>query len=178
MQLIVTPLSDAGVEVLPPDIVWNGYTGDFVVSTSSADGGVGGFVARNPIETAHLLLLFSDVQVAADDPRLVGRGADRRGWVGDGFDVVTAAGEAPLGSRLWLYRRAVLVAKTFSEIEFEIRSALQPLITQGAVAQIDVSGEVLNAQGQVRCAIDSFARSGSKVYSAKFDPLWKRADGL
>lgn len=177
MQFTVTPLSDAGVEVLPPDIVWDGLAGDFAIATTPADGGVGGFVARNPIETAHLLLLFTDRQVDADDLRFENRG-DRRGWVGDGFDIDVAAGEAPLGSRLWLYRRSVLVAKTFGEIEFEIRAALQPLITQGAVARIDVSGEVLNAQGLVRCAIDSYARAGAKVYSAKFDPLWKRADGL
>ncbi len=177
MQLTVTPLSDVGVEVLPPDIIWNGYAGDFAISTLSANGGVGGFVARNPIETAHLLLLFSDRQVDASDLRF-DLGGDRRGWVGDGFDVDTTNGEAPLGSRLWLYRRSVLVAKTFSDIEFEIRAALQPLITQGAVVQIDITGEILNAQGQIRCAIDSYARNGTKVYSAKFDPLWKRADGL
>ncbi|WP_158810238.1 phage GP46 family protein [Beijerinckia sp. L45] len=177
MQLTITPLADAGVEVLPPDIVWNGYVGDFAVSTVSADGGVGGLVARNPLQTAVALLLFTDVQVDASDLRFDLQG-DRRGWVGDGFDVDTANGEAPLGSRLWLYRRSVLVAKTFSDIEVEIRAALQPLITQGAAVQINVSGEVLNAQGQVRCSIDIYGRNKTKAYSAKFDPLWKRADGL
>ena len=113
-----------------------------------------------------MLLLFTDAQIPARDLKL-GLGGDRRGWVGDGFDIDTVNGEAPLGSRLWLYRRAVLVAKTFGEIEREIRRALKPLITQGAVARIDVSGEVLNAQGQVRCAISSYGRYGSKVYSAQ-----------
>ena len=177
MQYTVTPLQDAGVDVLPPDIVWNGFVGDFAVSVLSANGGVGGLVARDPIATAHLLLLFTDAQILPRDLK-IGLGGDRRGWVGDGFDVDTVAGEAPLGSRLWLYRRSVLIAKTFGEIEREIRRALQPLITQGAVARIDISGEVLNAQNQIRCAISSYARSGAKVYSAKFDPLWKRADGL
>lgn len=177
MQITVTPLASAGVDVLPPDIVWNGFVGDFAVSQTAADGGVGGLVARNPIATAHLLLLFTDAQIPARDLKL-GLAGDRRGWVGDGFDIDVAGGEAPLGSRLWLYRRAVLVAKTFGEIEREIRRALKPLITQGVVARIDVTGEVLNAQGQVRCAISSYARSGAQVYSAKFDPLWKRADGL
>ena len=177
MQLTITPLADAGVEVLPPDIIWDGAVGDFAISTRSADGGVGGLIARNPIQTAVLLLLFTDRQVDASDLRFDNQG-DRRGWVGDGFDVDTANGEAPLGSRLWLYRRGVLVAKTFGEIEVEIQAALLPLITQGAAVQIDVAGEVLNAGGQVRCAIDIYGRNRSKAYSARFDPLWKRADGL
>jgi hypothetical protein len=49
---------------------------------------------------------------------------------------------------------------------------------QGLAVQSDVAGEVLNAQGQIRCAIDIYGRNGTKVYSAKFDPLWKRANGL
>ncbi|UDL95513.1 phage GP46 family protein [Lichenihabitans sp. PAMC28606] len=177
MQLTVTPLEDVGVEVLPPDIVWNGYVGDFAVSASPADGGVGGLVARNPIQTAVLLLLFTDAKADPSDLRFE-QHSDGRGWVGDGFDIDVANGEAALGSRLWLYRRSVLVAKTFSQIEAEIRSALKPLISQGVAVQIDISGEILNAQGQIRCAIDIYGRNKTKVYSAKFDPLWRRADGL
>lgn len=181
MQLTVIPLGDDGVAVLPRDISWNGVVGDFAVSTAPADGGVGGLMARDPLATAHLLLLFTDVRVSADDPRLArlgGSGVDRRGWVDDGFDVRTSAGEAPLGSKLWLYRRAVLVARTFGEIEAEIRVALQPLIVQGAVARIDVSGTVEPARNLVRASIASYGRDNRQLYSASFDPLWRRTDGL
>ena len=177
MQLTVTPLSDAGVDVLPPDIVWDGFVGDFAVSTLPADGGVGGLVARNPIETAVLLLLFTDARVDPTDLRFEHHG-DPRGWVGDGFDVDVANSEAALGSRLWLYRRSVLIAKTFGEIEAEVRRALNPLIAQGAAVQIDVSGELLNAQNTIRLGVDIYGRNKRKVYAARFDPLWSRADGL
>ena len=177
MQLTVTPLSDAGVDVLPPDINWNGYVGDFAVATRPADGGVGGLVARNPIETAVLLLLFTDAQADPTDLRFEHH-RDPRGWVGDGFDVDVAGGEAPLGSRLWLYRRSVLIAKTFGEIEAEVRRALQPLITQGAVVQIDLAGDVLPADNTIRMSIDVYGANKRKFYSARFDPLWRRADGL
>ena len=177
MQLTVTPLGDAGVDVLPPDIVWNGFVGDFAISTNLADGGVGGFVSRNPIKTAVLLLLFTDARVDPTNLRFEHKG-DPRGWAGDGFDVDTASGEAPLGSRLWLYRRSILIAKTFAEIRDEIDRALQPLIKQGAAVRIDVTGELLSSQNTVRAAIDIYGRDKDKVYSARFDPLWRRADGL
>lgn len=177
MQLTVTPLEDAGVAVLPPDIVWNGFVGDFAISTKPADGGVGGLVARNPIETAVLLLLFTDAQADPTDLTFEQHG-DRRGWVGDGFDVDTANGEAPLGSRLWLFRRSVLNAGTLQAIEDEARRALQPLIDQQVVVRIDVSGSTDPASNRLILAVNLYGRDGTKVYAARFDPLWKRADGL
>lgn len=177
MRLTVTPLEDAGVEVLPPDIVWDGFVGDFAVSTAPADGGVGGLVARNPIRTAVLLLLFTDAQAAANDLTFEQRG-DRRGWVGDGFDVDVANGEAPLGSRLWLFRRSVINEGTLRAIEDEARRALQPLITQGVAVRIDVSGETDPAFNTIRLGVNLYGRDGAKIYAARFDPLWKRADGL
>ena len=177
MQLTITPLSDAGVDVLPPDIVWNGFVGDFAIAQVPADGGVGGLVARNPIETAVLLLLFTDTQVDPMDLRFEHHG-DPRGWVGDGFDVDVANGEAALGSRLWLYRRSVLIAKTFAEIKAEVLRALNPLMKQSAVVQIDVGGELLNAQNTIRLTVDIYGANKRKIYAARFDPLWSRPDGL
>lgn len=177
MQVTLTPLEDAGVEVLPPDIVWNGYVGDFAVSADPADGGVGGLVARNPIRTAVLLLLFTDARAEANDLTFEQHG-DRRGWVGDGFDVDTANGEAPLGSRLWLFRRSVINEGTLRAVEDEARRALQPLITQGVVVRIDVAGETNPAFNLIRLVVDLYGRDGTRIYATRFDPLWKRADGL
>lgn len=177
MQLTLTPLEDAGVEVLPPDIIWNGFVGDFGVSIDPADGGVGGLVARNPIRTAVLLLLFTDAQAETHDLTFEQHG-DRRGWPGDGFDVDVASGEAPLGSRLWLFRRSVINAGTLRAIEDEASRALQPLITQGLVVRIDVAGESDPAFNTIRLAVNLYGRDGAKIYAARFDPLWKRADGL
>ncbi len=181
MQLTITSLQDAGVDTLPPDILWNGTSGDFAVSTDPADGGPGGLVARNPYRSAVLMLLFSDVRVDPSDLRYEMHG-DPRGWVGDGFDVRADLGEAPLGSRLWLYRRSVLVTATktttLMSIEADARLALQPLIKQGAAAQIDVSGTADGPSGIVALQIDIYGRGKRSLFSDRFDFLLRRADGL
>ncbi len=100
MQLTLTPLADAGVSLLPFDIVWDGTRG---ISRSRAEATTAppaGFVSANPLGTAALLLLFTDGRADDQALRFEHRG-DRRGWPGDGFDVDEAAGEAPLGSLLW-----------------------------------------------------------------------------
>ena len=181
MQLTITSLEAAGVDTLPPDIVFDAFAGDFAVSTDPADGGPGGLVARNPIRTAVLMLLFTDVAVDPKDLRFEHRG-DRRGWVGDGFDIRTELGEAPLGSRLWLYRREVLVSAvkqpTLMRIEADARLALQPLIRQGAAARIDVAGTADGPNGRISLSIGVYGRNGRQLYTEKFDTLWRRADGL
>lgn len=174
MQISITPLADEGVTVLPPDIVWNGIVGDFAVSAGGDDGPAGGLVAANPLKTAVILLLFSDARADAEDLRFEHRG-DRRGWVGDGFD--TAAGEAPLGSKLWIYRRAVLSDLTGMEMAAEAERALQPLIRQGAVATIKTKAAVDKAGGRVMLIVNLYGRDGSEVYADQFDLLWRRADG-
>ena len=178
MQLTITPLGDAGVAVLPPDILWNGTSGDFAVSTTQADGGAGGLVAKNPYETAVLLLLFTDARADLTDLRFEHHG-DRRGWVGDAFDVDAAAGEAPLGSFLWLLRRTTLNPRSFAAIKAEVLRALNPLIAQGAAVRIDVDGSTMDqVAGRVALAIDIYGRDRRQVYAGKFDFLLRRADGL
>ena len=176
MQLTLTPLADAGVSVLPFDVLWNGYVGDFAVSAGGDDGPAGGLVSANPLRTAALLLLFSDARAEDEDLRFEHRG-DRRGWPGDGFDVDRASGEAALGSLLWLYRRRELLDVTGQEVEAEAARALQPLIRQGAVARIDVSAAVDKAGGRVALTVKMYGRAGTLAYSDKYDILWRRADG-
>lgn len=176
--LTITPLGDAGVVVLPPDIVWDGTSGDFAVSTDQADGGVGGLVARNPYQTAVILLLNSDGQADPSDLHFEFHG-DRRGWIGDSFDLDTAAGEAPLGSLLWLLRRSTLNDQTFAAIKAEVLRALNPLIVQGAAVRIDVEGSTMDkVAGRVSLVIGIYGRDRRQVYAGKFDYLLRRADGL
>lgn len=176
MQLTLTPLADAGVSVLPFDIVWNGIVGDFAISAGGDDGPAGGLVSANPLSTAVLLLLFSDARAGAVDLRFEHR-ADRRGWPGDGFDVDTAGGEAPLGSLLWLFRRSALLDITAAQVEAEAQRALRPLVRQGAVAKTTTSAVCDKAAGRIALSVGLFARDGSQTYADKFDILWRRADG-
>jgi phage gp46-like protein len=176
MQLTVTPLGDAGVAALPPDIVWNGFAGDFAIATSAEQGGVGGLVAANPLKTAVILLLLSDMRADTADLRYAA-GGDRRGWPGDGFDVDTIRGEAPLGSKLWLYRRHDLNDETARQMATEARRALEPLIAQKAVVRIDTRAEADKAGGRILLSVKLYGRDGREAYADRFDLLWRRADG-
>lgn len=178
MQLVISPLADAGIQVLAPDIVWNGTSGDFAMAAGSADGGAlgsqaGGLQAQAPIATAVIMLLFSDAQADVSQLRFEHRG-DRRGWPGDGFDIDTAAGEAPLGSLLWLFRRSTLSDLTASQVAAEAKRALQPLITQRLVNRINTRTEIDKAAGQLRLGVDLYGRDGRKTYAAQYDVLWQK----
>ena len=176
MQLILTPLADAGVSVLPPDIVWDGTVGDFAIAVVPEDGPAGGLVSANPLATAALLLLFTDARAETWELRAEHAG-DRRGWPGDGFDVDAAKGEAPLGSKLWLFRRHELTDATGMQIEAEAARALEPLKVQGAVVSITTKATIDKVGGRVLLTIALYGRDGREVFNAKFDPLWRRVDG-
>ena len=176
MQLTLTPLADAGVSVLPFDVVWNGIVGDFAISAGGDDGPAGGLVSANPLRTAVLLLLFTDARADEASLRFEHRG-DSRGWPGDGFDVDAAAGEAPLGSLLWLYRRSPLLDVTGAEIEAEALRALKPLVRQRAAAKVTCVASVDKAAGRVNLAVGLYGRTGAQSYADQFDILWRRSDG-
>lgn len=176
MQLTLTPLADEGVAVLPPDIVWNGYVGDFALSSGGDDGPAGGLRAANPLKSAIILLLFSDTRAETYELRFEHAG-DRRGWPGDGFDVDDAKGEAPLGSKLWLFRRHELTDLTGREMAAEAERALQPLVDQGAVVRITTAAAVDKAAGRIVLSVNLYGRDGREAYADQFDVLWRRADG-
>lgn len=176
MQLNLTPLADAGVEVLPPDILWDGIRGDFALAAVPQDGASGGLVAANPLKSSVAMLLFTDGSAESYEINEA-HGGDLRGWPGDGFDIDTGNGEAPLGSKLWLYRRAVLNEQTGFAIEAEAKRALQPLIAQGAVVRIETKSEADYENDRLFLTVSLYGRSGAEVYADKFDMLWRRADG-
>lgn len=186
MLLTLTPLADAGVVALPPDIVWLradgtragggfGVRGDFAVAATATDG-AGGLEARNPLLTAVILCLFTDVLVEGYEID-AGRAGDRRGWPGDGFDLDPAAGEAPLGSKLWLLRRMDLNDQTALWAQAEAKRALQPLIAQGAAVRVAATATPDYVNDRMTLAVALYGRDGAQVFSETFDLLWKLAMG-
>ncbi len=172
-MLTITALETAGVELLPFDIAWTGAAGDFVLA------GREGLRAADPIATAVVMLLFTDAR-GTDAQALRAEASDRRGWVGDGFDIDRPNGESELGSRLWLYRREALTSELAQAIEDEARRALQPLIAQQAAARIDVVATAhLDGPGnRLTLAIAVYGRDGTKRYADRFDILWDAARAL
>ncbi|WP_419900683.1 phage GP46 family protein [Roseomonas sp. USHLN139] len=95
-------------------------------------GGAGEVTSAPAIETAVKVSLFTDRRAGPDDKLPLGE-TDPRGWWGELLD------DRPIGSRLWLLRRAKRLPETLRLAEDYIREALAWLIDDGVVVRIDVA---------------------------------------
>ena len=164
--------------VPPPDIIWiDGIRGDFQIVAAPGQGPRGGLRGGQALASAICLCLFTDTQCDPSELTIFMRG-DSRGWAGDGFDIDAGAGERPLGSKLWLYRRSELVAETGRKIEDECRRCLQTLIDQKACVRIDAAATVDAPNGRVGVVISLYGDDGAQIFAAKFDDLWQALDGV
>ena len=123
------------------------------------------------------ILLFTDRAVDSAELPFEHRG-DRRGWVGDGFDVDVGSGEAVMGSRIWTFRRSPLTSKTARSVEDAAREALEPLLKQKAIVRADVRAETPAGTSRLALAINLYGRDGSSIHAARFDDLWSYFDGI
>jgi phage gp46-like protein len=171
--MAITTRVVADPQAIPaPDIIWDGVRGDFALVSAAGQGPRGGLRGGQAFATAVCLLLFTDAQIDDSELTIFMQG-DKRGWAGDGFDIDATAGETALGSKLWLYRRAELVAETGRAIEDETRRVLQTLLDQKACARIDVAATVDAPNGRVALQIDIYGDDGARVFAQKFDDLWQ-----
>jgi phage gp46-like protein len=138
---------------------------------------VGGLQAINGLGTAVYLALFTDKYVPPDHPLAYLADGDNRGWWGDGVDVRADLGEQQLGSWLWLLERAPLVAAGVGIDQwaqsFAI-DALTPLMTQGAVAGMQVDAALNEQFGRTDLSVSLFGSDGGIAFEQRFALLWKQ----
>ncbi len=84
---------------------------------------------------AVVISLFTWRRAAPDDPV---DDEERFGWWGDSYPTVA---DDRIGSRLWLLRRVKLTAGTQRDAEFYANEALQWLLDDGQVLEVDVLTE-------------------------------------
>lgn len=84
---------------------------------------------------AVVISLFTWRRAATDDPV---DDDERFGWWGDSYPTIT---DDRIGSRLWLLRRVKLTADTQRDAEFYAREALQWMLDDGQVLEVDVITE-------------------------------------
>ena len=84
---------------------------------------------------AVVISLFTWRRAATDDPV---DDDERFGWWGDSYPTIA---DDRIGSRLWLLRRVKLTADTQRDAEFYAREALQWLLDDGQVLEVDVITE-------------------------------------
>lgn len=161
MLLTVTAIERERDFAAPPDLLWNGSAADFRLDQ------VRGLASNSPLETAVILLLFTD---APADPVEMSDGlaGDFRGYPGDGV-----SGERPLGSKLWLYRRQALTDQVIAAIKAEIKRALEPLLDQRVAVRIDVETEADKPRSRLNIGISIYGRDGAKKYNESFEFIWR-----
>lgn len=84
---------------------------------------------------AVVVSLFTWRRAATDDPV---DDDERFGWWGDSYPTIA---DDRIGSRLWLLRRVKLTADTQRDAEFYAREALQWLLDDQQVLEVDVLSE-------------------------------------
>jgi phage gp46-like protein len=170
-MVTISPLTRAGIAVLPPDILWSQTIGDIAL------GGRGGLASDDSIRTAVILCLFTDARASDDEMRPEFAG-DARGWIGDGFDVDAGRFETALGSKLWLYRRHELTDETARLVAAEAKRALQPLVRQGVAVRVATVAEAQKAEGRIALSVQVVGSDGAVLADERFDILWSLARGL
>lgn len=84
---------------------------------------------------AVVISLFTWRRAATDDPV---DDDERFGWWGDSYPTIA---DDRIGSRLWLLRRVKLTADTQRDAEFYAREALQWLLDDNQVLEVEVISE-------------------------------------
>lgn len=130
----------------------------------------GGLLLDEGLKTAVTISLMTDARARDDDNLADGDAAhagDRRGWWGD----LPLEGEAatPIGSRLWLLRRAKANEGTRLRALPMAREALAWMVQDGICQRVDVQAE-LQGSPPDRIALGVTLRRGGA--SPRFDLLW------
>jgi phage gp46-like protein len=119
--------------------------------------------AGNDLETAIIISLFSDRMAQPDDVIPDGSN-DPRGWWAD--DTV------PIGSRLWLLRRAKQTKDTLQKAYDYIAEALQWMIDDGVVGRFDISVQWVRA-GVLGAQITAYKPSGTLLTTGRYTWAWE-----
>lgn len=159
------------------DSVWNPQLGvaDWAVAGADEPQNRGGLRAKAALATAVVLSLFTDVHCPDDHPLRYLAGDNLRGYWGDGIDVRSDLGEAPLGSLLWLLERAPLTFDIVSLWANRLaQEALAPLVTQGAAVRIETETAGDEQRSRLDLFVRLYGRDGQKIYDQRFDAVWSQ----
>jgi phage gp46-like protein len=172
-MLKIIPVDGAEEPYRAPDIIWDGIVGDLAVNPLTHPDAPGDLRAEQGLATQVLIHLMTDARVEQSELR---DGDENRGWFGDSFDVMD--GEQPIGSRLWLLRRSALHDGIETEAQDYAREALQPLLSQSAVARIDVAATADRANSRLDLEVTIYGRNGEVTFDQKYELLWRQIDGV
>lgn len=132
------------------------------------------------LASAFLVALNTDALAADSDKLPDPRDENRRGWWGD-LDASKIWNGWPIGSRLWLLKRAKIVDEgaregaTISRVERYCREALQPFIDNRICSKITVAASQTSEQ-RISALIVAY-RGPKQLIKLEYAPLWAEALG-
>ena len=176
----MTRLLDPAADPSPasPDLVLDPRRDrlDFGLAGPGDRGNPMGLRARQTLATAFALQLLSDRR---RDPDPTQRGQlDLRGWPGDGFDVETARGEAPLGSTLWTRASYPADADNAEAIARSAEAAFEPLVRQSLIGRVEATATASPALNRIALAVRLEAPDGRVIYDGPYAGLWEALLGV
>lgn len=120
-----------------------------------------GLLTGDDLETAIIISFFTDRVAGQDDPLPVG--GDPRGWCLDDP-------KYPIGSRMWLLRRAKQIPETAGRARDYLIESVQWLIDDGVVSRFDIKTAWVGA-GRLGAAVVAYRHDGSSV-ALNFGWVW------
>ena len=125
--------------------------------------------------TAVNVALLTDSLAAPSDKLPDPNATDRRGWWGD-LDADTIWGGWPIGSKLWLLKRAKIVdagareGATTARVQSYIQACLQPFVTAQIVSSFTIAVTQVGVQ-QIDAKIVLY-RGAKQSISLQYQALW------
>ncbi|MCC4298551.1 phage GP46 family protein [Aurantimonas coralicida] len=169
----IVPLSLPDQPQLSPDVVWDGFLGDFALTAPDDPSNPASLKSDQALATAVLVCLMTDV---AADPAELRDGDENKGWPGDAISF--GPGDRPLGSKLWLLRRSALDAEAELRAADYAREALQPLIDQGAMVRWEVTATANRTANQLALDVRGYGRNGVQSFHKRYGVLWDQLNGV
>ncbi|MBQ8465709.1 MAG: phage GP46 family protein [Alphaproteobacteria bacterium] len=141
-------------------LYFNNSIGEYDCKVANGD-----LIGANPLDTAVIISLLTWARADADE---VDEGAARFGWWGDKIDQESAAS---MGSKLYLLKREKITDETLAKAEDYIRQALQWMIDDSVVSEIEINLERHSTDNSRVDGIVTLKR-GDITRTMKFNDLW------
>jgi phage gp46-like protein len=131
------------------------------------------------LATAVIVALGTDRLATPDDALPDPDSTDRAGWWGD-LDAEELFSGWPIGSRLWLLRRAKIVGPedprgaTVARVEEYIREAIQPFVNNRIASSFDVEAMRVGVE-RIDAKVTIFRGPGRPV-EMRFQVLWNEIE--